>query len=155
MGILRWNGAGDGTDLRFALIVSRFNQPITDALLDGALKVLNHKGTRPEDIEIASVPGAFELPGVAKQMGQLARFDALICLGAVIQGETPHFEFISSEVSRGIGQVSLDLGLPVIFGVLTSSTIAQAIARSGNENNKGSEAALAAIEMARLYRAIK
>lgn len=137
--------------MRVGLIVSRFNQPITDALLEGALKVLDQQGVRAEDVEIASVPGAFEIPGVANQMGQLERFDVLICLGAVIQGETPHFDHICSEVSRAIGQLSLELGMPVIFGVLTTSTIEQAIARSGPQNNKGAEAALAAIEMAHLY----
>lgn len=155
MEIQRWEGAIDGEGLRFGLIVSRFNQPITDALLEGALKVLKHKGVRPEDIEIATVPGAFEIPGVANQMGQLERFNALICLGAVIQGETPHFEYICAEVSRGIGHLSLELGLPVIFGILTTTTIEQAIARSSAQNNKGTEAAMAAIEMANLYQILE
>ncbi len=141
----------NGEGLRIGLIVSRFNQAITDALLEGALKVLEQMGTRTEDIEVVSVPGAFEIPGVANRMGQLDRFDALICLGAVIQGETPHFDYICSEVSRGIGQLSIELGIPVIFGVLTTMTVEQAISRSSPQNNKGAEAALAAIEMAHLY----
>ncbi|MFQ5543072.1 MAG: 6,7-dimethyl-8-ribityllumazine synthase [Nitrospiria bacterium] len=150
-----WTGKTDGLGLRFGLIVSVFNQLITEGLSRGALNVLEQKGTQPEDIEMAKVPGAFEIPGVAQQMGQLGRFDALICLGAVIQGETPHFQFISAEVSRRIGQLSLDLKLPVIFGILTTDTVEQAIARSGDKQNKGAEAALAAIEMAALYRVFK
>ncbi|NOY85265.1 MAG: 6,7-dimethyl-8-ribityllumazine synthase [Nitrospirae bacterium] len=147
----QWEGGTDATGLRFGIVVSRFNQAITDALLEGALKVLKQKGAADEDIDIASVPGAFEIPGVANQMGQLDRFEALICLGAVIQGETPHFDYICREVSRGIGQLPIELGIPVIFGVLTTSTVEQAIARAGGQNNKGAEAAMAAIEMAHLF----
>lgn len=150
-----WAGETNGHGLRFGLIVSVFNPLITEGLSRGALKVLEQKGAQPEDIEMAKVPGAFEIPGVAQQMGQGGCFDALICLGAVIQGETPHFQFISSDVSRRIGQLSLDLKLPVIFGILTTDTMEQAIARSGNKQNKGTEAALAAIEMATLYRTLK
>lgn len=155
MKVRRWKGGKKGAGLRFGLIVSRFNRPITEALLKGALEVFEERGARPEDIEIASVPGAFEIPGVAKRIGLLGRFDALICLGAVIQGETPHFHYICAEVSRGIGQLSLELGLPVIFGILTTTTIEQATARSGRRVNRGSEAALAAIEMAHLYKNFK
>jgi len=151
MEIQQWEGGTDATGLRFGIVVSRFNQAITDALLEGALKVLKQKGAADEDIDIASVPGAFEIPGVANQMGQLDRFEALICLGAVIQGETPHFDYICREVSRGIGQLPIELGIPVIFGVLTTSTVEQAIARAGGQNNKGAEAAMAAIEMAHLF----
>ncbi len=150
-----WEGGTSGAGLRFGIIVSRFNQPITDALLKGALRTLEEQGTRPEDVEIATVPGAFEIPSITKKIGLLGRFNALICLGAVIQGETPHFHYICSEVSRGIGQISLELGLPVIFGVLTTTTMQQAIARSGHEINKGAEAAMAAIEMAHLYKNLK
>lgn len=144
-----------GAGFRFGIIVSRFNQSITDPLLKGAVRVLEGEGVRPEDVEVVTVPGAFEIPGAAKKMGLLGRFHALICLGAVIQGETPHFHYICSEVSRGIGQLSLELGLPVIFGVLTASSMEQAVARSGNEINKGAEAAMAAIEMAYLYQTLK
>jgi len=154
-GIQIWEGASDGSGLRFGLIVSQFNRTITDALFVGCLRTLDQLGVRKDDIEVAKVPGAFEIPAAAQAMGRLGRFHALICLGAVIQGETPHFHYICSEVSRGIGHLSLDLGLPVIFGVLTTDTIQQAIARSGPENNKGSEAALAAIEMAQLYKGLK
>jgi len=151
MEIQRWQGDMDATGLHFGVVVSRFNQAITDALLDGALRVLKKNGALDEDIDIVSVPGAFEIPGAANQMGQLDRFEALICLGAVIQGETPHFDYICSEVSRGIGQLPIELGIPVIFGILTTSTVEQAIARAGAQNNKGAEAAMAAIEMAHLY----
>ena len=151
MDIQRWEGGMDARGLRFGIVVSRFNQAITDALLAGALKVLKQKGAEDDDIDIATVPGAFEIPGVANQMGQLDRFEALICLGAVIQGETPHFDYICAEVSRGIGQLPIELGIPVIFGILTTSTVEQAIARAGDQNNKGAEAAMAAIEMAHLY----
>ncbi len=151
MDIQRWEGGMDARGLRFGIVVSRFNQAVTDALLAGALKVLKQKGAEDDDIDIATVPGAFEIPGVANQMGQLDRFEALICLGAVIQGETPHFDYICAEVSRGIGQLPIELGIPVIFGILTTSTVEQAIARAGDQNNKGAEAAMAAIEMAHLY----
>lgn len=150
-----WKGGTSGDGLRFGIVVSRFNQPVTDALLKGALRTLEEQGARREDIEIAMVPGAFEIPGVAKKVGTLGRFNALICLGAVIQGETPHFHYICAEVSRGLGQLSLELGLPVIFGVLTTASMEQAVARSGHEINKGAEAAMAAIEMAHLYKNIK
>lgn len=151
----RWKAGTDGAGFKFGIIVSRFNQPITDGLLSGALRVLEEQGTRPEDIEIATVPGAFEIPAAAKKIGLLGRFNALICLGAVVQGETPHFHYICAEVSRGIGQVSLELGLPVIFGVLTTTSMEQAFGRSGHEINKGAEAAMAAVEMANLYKGMK
>ncbi len=147
-------GKGDGRGLKFAIIVSRFNQTITDALLGGALSTLKQSGTQSEDITIAEVPGAFEIPGAAKQLGLPGDFDALICLGAVVQGGTPHFDYICTQVSHGIAQLSLDLDIPVIFGVLTTETIEQAIARSNEHNNKGVEAALAAIEMIHLYEKI-
>jgi 6,7-dimethyl-8-ribityllumazine synthase len=153
--VRQWEGEGRGAGFRFGIIVSRFNQAITGPLLRGALRVLEEQGVRPEDIEVVKVPGAFEIPGAAKKLGLLGRFHALICLGAVIQGETPHFHYICSEVSRGIGQLSLELGLPVIFGILTTNSMEQAVARSGNEMNKGAEAAAAAIEMAHLYQLLK
>lgn len=153
--VQQWEGGGGGAGFRFGIILSRFNQSITDPLLKGALQVLEREGVRPEDIEVVKVPGAFEIPGAAKNLGRLGRFHALICLGAVIQGETPHFHYICSEVSRGVGQLSLELGLPVIFGVLTTDSMEQAIARSGSEINKGAEAAMAAIEMAHVYQKLK
>ncbi len=155
MKVRKWKAGKSGAGLRFGLIVSRFNRPVTDALLTGALKAFEERGTRPEDIEVASVPGAFEVPGAAKRIGLLGRFHSLVCLGAVIEGETPHFHYICAEVSRGLGQLSLELGLPVIFGILTTTTMEQATARSGRRVNRGSEAALAAIEMAHLYKNFK
>lgn len=123
--------------------------------MSGALAVLKKGDVLSTDIEVIEVPGAFEIPAVAQQMGKSDRFDALICLGAIIKGETEHFHYICSEVSRGIGQVALALGMPVIFGVLTTTSFQQAKDRSGSKANKGAEAAEAAIEMGRLYRKIK
>lgn len=154
-GVHIWEGSSDGQGLRFGLVVSQFNRTISDALLNGTLRTLDQSGTDRDDIEVAKVPGAFEIPGMAKKMASLGRFDALICLGAVIQGETPHFHYICSEVSRSISQLTLDLECPVIFGILTTNSVEQAIARSGEDNNKGSEAAIAAIEMARLHKDLK
>ncbi len=148
-------GSADGQNLKFAIIVSRFNQTITDALLEGAVRTLEQSGTQTEDITIAEVPGAFEIPGAAKQLGLLGDFDALICLGAIVQGETPHFDYICTGVSHGIAQLALDLDIPVIFGVLTTLNIEQALARSNEHNNKGVESALTAIEMVHLYENIK
>ncbi len=144
-----------GEGLRFALIVSRFNPEVTDGLRQGALVVLKKQRIPSNAIEVVEVPGAFEIPGVAQLMAQSNRFDAIICLGAVIRGETDHYTYICSEVSRGIGQVALEWGLPVIFGVLTTETVQQAIARSSGTTNKGAEAALSAIEMGWLYRKLK
>ncbi|MFQ5597559.1 MAG: 6,7-dimethyl-8-ribityllumazine synthase [Nitrospiria bacterium] len=150
-----WEGGTQCHSLRIGLIVSQFNRPITEGLLNGALRTLNQCGLKPSNIELVKVPGAFEIPGMAQHMGRLQRFDALICLGAVIQGETPHFQYICSEVSRGISQVALDLNMPVIFGILTTHSVEQAIARAGANRNKGSEAAVAAIEMANLYKNVQ
>ncbi len=154
-GVQIWEGRSEGRGLRFGLVVSRFNGTITDALLNSALRTLEQRGTDRDDIEVVKVPGAFEIPGMAKRMAGLGRFDALICLGAVIQGETPHFHYISSEVSRSIGHLTLELDLPLIFGILTTDSIEQAVARAGEDKNKGSEAAIAAIEMAHLYKTLK
>ncbi len=140
-----------GAGLKIGIIASRFNPEVTEPLLSGALRTLSEQGVRAEEIAVFRTPGAFEIPGLAKQVGLRGRFDALICLGAVIQGETPHFHYICSEVSRGIGQLSLELGIPVLFGILTTTSLEQALARSGDETNKGVEAARAAIEMARIY----
>ena len=141
--------------LRFGVIVSRFNPIITKRLLKGALDALKKAGVPSRNIEVVEVPGAFEIPGVAMQMGRLGSFDALICLGAVIEGETAHFQYICSAVSNGISQVSLLCGKPVIFGVLTTGTTRQAMDRSSPKMNKGADAADAAIKMGLLYRALK
>jgi len=145
----------DGAGLKIGLVASRFHATLTERLVAGALDALSQCGVLPEAIEVFHVPGAFEIPGMAQQVGRLGRFDALVCLGVVIQGETPHFHYISGAVSHGVMQVGLELGLPVTFGVLTAASMAQADARSTPENNKGAEAARAAVEMARQYQTLR
>lgn len=138
--------------LRFGVIVSRFNDFITDRLLSGALDALLRHGAAEDNIEVIKVPGSFEIPPVTLKVAQKKKHDAIICLGAVIRGDTPHFEYISAEVTKGVAKVSLDTGVPVIFGVLTTENIEQAIERAGTKaGNKGWQAAVSAIEMARLY----
>lgn len=140
-------------DQKFGIIVGRFNEFIGGKLLDGALDALKRHGVDENLIEIAWVPGAFEMPLVAKKMAKTNNYNAVICLGAVIRGATPHFDYVSSEVSKGIAHVSLETELPVIFGVLTTDTIEQAIERAGTKaGNKGYEAAVTAIEMANLLK---
>ncbi len=141
--------------LHFGIIVSRFNPNISERLLKGALDALKKAEVPSRHIEVVEVPGAFEIPGVAMVMGHLKCFDALICLGAVIKGETAHFEYICSAVSQGVLEVSLTCGLPVIFGVLTTGTTKQAMERSSMKVNRGADAADAAIEMGLLYRGLK
>ncbi len=141
--------SGDGK--KFGVVVARFNDFISDRLLSGALDALARHGTRDEDIDIVKVPGSFEIPLMTKKMAQRKKYDAIICLGAVIRGSTPHFEYISAEVSKGIALVSLESGVPVIFGVVTTDTLEQAIERAGSKSgNKGWAAAVAAMEMANL-----
>jgi len=143
-----------GVGLKLGVVVSLFNRPIIDRLLEGAIQEFTAYGTDIRDIEVVFVPGAFEIPGMAKRMGRSGRFDALVCLGAVIQGETPHFHYISSAVSSGVALLTLELEIPVIFGLLTTSTWEQAEARSGSGDtpNKGKESALAVLKMVQLYR---
>ena len=137
---------------KFALIVSRFNDFITEQLLSGAQDALIRSGAREDDIEIVKVPGCFEIPLLAKKMAQANRFHAIICLGAVIRGSTPHFDYVSAEVSKGVAQVGLEAEIPVIFGVITTDTIEQAIERAGTKaGNKGWSAAITAVEMANLF----
>jgi 6,7-dimethyl-8-ribityllumazine synthase len=141
---------------KFALVVSRFNDFITEKLLSGALDALVRSGTADEDIEVVKVPGAFEIPVVAKKMAKTNRFDAVICLGAVIRGSTPHFDYVSAEVSKGVAMVGMESEVPVIFGVITTDTIEQAIERAGTKaGNKGWSAAIAAVEMANLFEIIE
>ena len=136
---------------RFGIVVSRFNDFITEKLLSGALDALTRNGAKENDILIIKVPGAFEIPLAAKKAAQTGRYDAVICLGAVIRGATPHFDYVCAEVSKGVAQVGLDFGLPVIFGVLTTDTVEQAIDRAGTKSgNKGWQAAMSAVEMANL-----
>jgi len=145
----RLNAAGQ----KFALVVSRFNDFITEKLLSGALDALTRSGASPEDIAVIRVPGSFEIPVTAKKAAQSGRFDAVICLGAVIRGATPHFEYVAAEVSKGVAQVSLETGLPISFGVITTDTIEQAIERAGTKaGNKGWQAAVSAIEMVNLFK---
>ena len=140
---------------KFALVVSRFNDFITDKLLSGAIDALIRSGTSDEDIEVVKVPGAFEIPLLAQKMAKTKRFDAVICLGAVIRGSTPHFDYVSAEVSKGVATVSMQAEIPVIFGVITVDTIEQAIERAGTKaGNKGWSAAIAAVEMANLFEII-
>ena len=141
---------------KFALIVSRFNDFITERLLSGALDALIRCGAKDGDIEVVKVPGSFEIPLVAKKMAKTKRFHAVICLGAVIRGSTPHFDYVSAEVSKGVAMVSMESEMPVIFGVITTDTIEQAIERAGTKaGNKGWSAAMAAVEMANLFEIIK
>ncbi|GAG09533.1 unnamed protein product [marine sediment metagenome] len=144
-----------GKGLRFGLVISRFNDFLTKRLLDGAQDALLRHGVSEEDIEVAWVPGSFEIPLIANKLAQAKRYDAIICLGAVIRGGTPHFEYIAAEVSKGIAKVSLETGLPVIYGVITTDTLEQAIERSGTkEGNEGFKAAVNAIEMANLVKSL-
>lgn len=148
-------GAYEAKDARFAVVVSRWNQEITEPLLEGALRALTRHGVDAESIQVYRVPGAFELPLAAKRVARTGKVDAIITLGCVIRGDTPHFDYVCSECTRGIGEVSLTEDLPVAFGVLTTDNLAQAQARSGdNPENKGEEAALTALEMVSLLRQI-
>ncbi len=144
-----------GKGLKFSLVVSRFNEFITKKLVEGAQDALLRHGVNEEDIEIAWVPGSFEIPLVAKKLAQTKRYDAVICLSAVIRGGTPHFDYIAAEVTKGIAKVSLETGLPVTYGIITADTLEQAIERAGaKEGNRGFQAAVNAIEMANLVKGI-
>jgi 6,7-dimethyl-8-ribityllumazine synthase len=146
-------GDQNARGLRFGVVVSRFNDFITGNLLTGALDVFSQYGVDEDDLKVLKVPGAFELPQAAKKLCSTGNFDAIVCLGAVIRGETSHFDYICAEASRGVGQVGLEFNVPVLFGVLTTENLEQAVARSGpGSSNKGRETALAAIEMATLYK---
>lgn len=146
-------GPLDGGGLRFGIVVARFNRSVTAPLLAGALEGLAAHAVADGDITVAHVPGAFEIPFAAQELARSGRYDALVCLGAVIRGDTPHFEYICEEVTRGVGRIVERQRIPVAFGVLTTNTIEQALARAGEgHGNKGYEAAVTAIEMARLAR---
>ena len=145
-----------GEGRKVAIVVARFNSFISENLLEGALDALVRSGVRDSDIDVARVPGAFEIPLAAQKMGGSGRYDAVICLGVVIRGATPHFDYVAGEVAKGTAQVMLDTGVPVLFGVLTTETIEQAIERAGSKaGNKGSEVAVAALEMINLLAAIQ
>ena len=144
-----------GKGLKFGLVVSRFNDFITRKLVEGAQDALLRHGVSQDDIDVAWVPGSFELPLIAQKLAQTKRYDAIICLGAVIRGGTPHFEYIAAEVTKGIAQVGLGSGLPIIYGIVTADTLEQAIERAGTkEGNQGFKAATSAIEMANLVKSI-
>ena len=148
-------GMLDAGGSHFAIVVSRFNELITSKLLAGALDCLKRHGCGEEDIEVAWVPGAFELPLVAQKLARSGRFDVVICLGAIVRSDTPHFEYVAGEAAKGIGQVGLDTGVPVTFGVITADNVEQAIERVGvRSGNRGWDAALNAIEMANLLKGL-
>lgn len=141
---------------RIGIVAAKFNGQITGRLLKACVDMLTDRGVRKANMNVVRVPGAFEIPLVARAMAKSGRFDAVICLGAVIRGDTPHFEYISAEVSRGIGQAALDTDVPIIFGVLTTETVAQAVERADTKKfNRGGEAAKSAIEMVRVMRQVK
>jgi len=151
----RYVGKLMGEGLKFGVVVARFNEFITSKLLDGAQDTLSRHGVKAEDVDVAWTPGSFEIPLIAKKMAESGKYDAIICLGAVIRGGTPHFDYIASEVTKGIAHVSLDTGRPIILGVITADNLEQAIERAGTKSgNYGSQAALHAIEMANLGKAI-
>lgn len=145
-----------GAGRKIGITVARFNSFISEKLLEGAIDTLTRSGVKPEDIVVARVPGAFEIPLVAQKMARSKKYDAVICLGAVIRGATPHFDYVAGEVAKGTAQVMLDAGIPVLFGVLTTETIEQAIERAGTKaGNKGSDVAVAALEMINLLDTIQ
>lgn len=150
-----YEGSLVGKGLKFGIVVSRFNEFITNKLLSGAQDALKRHDVAEEDIDIAWVPGAFEIPVVAQKMAQSNTYNAVICLGAVVRGSTPHFEYVAAEVSKGIAKIGLETGLPVTYGVVTADTLEQAIERAGTKaGNRGFDAAVDAIEMANLMRNI-
>jgi len=149
-------GALDGKGLRVGIVVSRFNDLISERLLHGALDCLQRHGVADKDVTVARVPGAFEIPVAARRLALSRRFDALVCVGAVIRGETSHYDQVCAEVARGVAAVALEAGLPVAFGILTTETLHQAIERAGAKGgNKGWDAALAAIEMVSLFKSLE
>jgi 6,7-dimethyl-8-ribityllumazine synthase len=155
MAVRELTGSLEGTGLRVGIVVARFNRAVTEGLLAGALEALARHGVAEDDITVVHVSGAFEVPFAARRLAGAGVYDALVCLGAVVRGDTPHFEYIAAEVTRGIGRVVEDHRLPVAFGVLTTDTIEQALERSGaGHGNKGYESAVTAIEMAQLGRVL-
>lgn len=150
-----YEGKLDAGGKRFGILIGRFNDFIGKPLLEGALDCLVRHGAKEEQVSVVWVPGTFEMPAVAQRLAASKKFDALICLGAVLRGDTPHFDFIAGEAAKGIARVGMEAGIPVIFGIITADTLEQAIERAGTKaGNKGWTAALSAIEMANLYRAL-
>jgi len=151
-----WEGQLSAAGLRFVIVASRFNSFITDRLVAGAMDALTRTGAAADLIEIVKVPGSWEIPLVAGEMARTHRYDAVICLSALIRGDTPHFDYIAAEAAKGIAHASLETGVPVSFGVLTTNTLEQAIDRAGAKGgNKGFDAAMSAIEMANLLRTLR
>lgn len=151
-----FNGELTAKGYKFGIVVSRFNDFITQKLLEGAMDAIIRSGGRAEDVEVLRTPGAFEIPLAAKRMAQANRYQAIICLGCVIRGETPHFDYVASEVTKGIALLNLEFGIPIAYGVLTTDTTDQAIERAGNKmGNKGFDATRAAIEMLNLFKLAK
>jgi 6,7-dimethyl-8-ribityllumazine synthase len=151
-----FEGSLDGAGLRIGVVVGRFNEVVVERLLSGCRAGLERHGVAPEAIDVAFVPGSFEAPGAAKLMAASGRYNAVVCLGAVIRGGTPHFEYISGQAAAGVLRAGLDTNIPVIFGILTTDTAEQALDRAGlKSGNKGFDAAVAAIEMANLYRTLR
>lgn len=151
-----YEGIVTGKDLKIAIVVARFNEFITSKLLGGAIDTLKRHETPEENISVAWVPGAFEIPLVAKKFAESKKFDAIICLGAVIRGATTHYDYVCNEVSKGIAQISLQIGVPTIFGIVTTENIQQAIERAGTKSgNKGADAAISAMEMANLLKSVE
>jgi len=145
-------GKLDASGMKIAIVISRFNEFITQKLLGGAVDCLRRNNAVEEDITVAWVPGAFEIPAITRKLVESGKYDAIICLGAVIRGSTPHFDYVAAEVSKGVAQVGINSPVPVIYGVITTDTIEQAIERAGTKSgNKGFDAAMSAIEMAQLY----
>lgn len=150
-----YEGQLTGEGLSIGVVIARFNEFISGKLLSGAMDCLTRHGADPAQIEVAWVPGAFEIPLVAGRMARSGRYDVVLCLGAVIRGSTPHFDYVAAEVSKGVAKVGLDTGVPVMFGVLTTDTIEQAVERAGTKaGNKGWDAAVAGLEMANLLRSM-
>lgn len=150
-----YEGSLVGTGLKIGVVVARFNEFITSKLLGGAMDGLIRHGVREDDIDTYWVPGSFEIPPVALKAAQSGQYDAVICLGAVIRGATPHFDYVAGESAKGVAKAALDTGVPVIYAILTTETIEQAVERAGTKSgNKGFDAAMTAIEMATLYKAI-
>ncbi len=152
----RYEGDLIGSGLRFGVVVSRFNELLSNRLLDGAMDALARHGVDDDDVDVAWVPGSFEIPLVAAKLADSSRYDAVIALGVIIRGATPHFDYVAAEVAKGVAKASLDTGVPVAFGVVTADTIEQAVERAGTkQGNKGWDAALSAVEMAKLMRSLE
>jgi 6,7-dimethyl-8-ribityllumazine synthase len=151
--IKTWDGELSAVGLRFAIIVARFNSFVTERLVSGCLDALQRSGAKMADVELVKVPGSWEMPVTAKALAKQGRFDAIICLGAVIRGDTPHFDYVAGQAASGLAQIAVETGVPVAFGVLTTNTVEQAVDRAGAKSgNKGFDAAMTAIEMANLLR---